>query len=75
MPWIQMNIVDVIAIRTTGFVLRAIVCGERGVYVVAIEDRAVSFGNQFVVCYIGGFCTVFVSLPHIRYLKYFISSS
>jgi hypothetical protein len=30
MPWIQMNIVDVIAIRTTGFVLRAIVCVGRG---------------------------------------------
>jgi hypothetical protein len=61
MTWIQLNIVDVIPIRTTSFVLR--------------EDHAVSFGNLFVICYIGWFCTVFVSLPHIRYLKYFITSS
>jgi hypothetical protein len=29
----------------------------------------------FVICYIGCFCTVFVSLPRIRYLEYFITSS
>jgi hypothetical protein len=61
MTWIQLNIVDVIPIRTTSFMLR--------------EDHAVSFGNLFVICYIGWFCTLFVSLPHIRYLKYFITSS
>ena len=75
MPWIQMNIADVIAIRTTGFVLRAFVCVGRGIYVASIEDHAVSFGNMFVIWYIGWFCTVFVPLPHIRYLKYFITSS
>ena len=54
--------------------VRLCVWGE-GVYVSAIEDHAVSFGNMFVIWYIGWFCTVFVSLPHIRYLKYFITSS
>jgi hypothetical protein len=49
MPWIQMNIADVIAIRPTGFVLRAFLCGGRGVYVAAIEDHSVSFGNMFVI--------------------------
>ena len=29
----------------------------------------------FVICYIGCFCTVFVSLPRIRYFEYFITSS
>ena len=49
MPWIQMNIADVIAIRATGFVLSAFVCVGRGVYVAAIEDHLVSFGNMFVI--------------------------
>jgi hypothetical protein len=49
MPWIQMNIADVIDIRPTGFVFRAFVYVGRGVYVAAIEDHAVSFGNMFVI--------------------------
>ena len=42
-----------------------------------IEDHAVSSGNLFlfVICYIGWFCAVFVSLPHMRFLEYFITSS
>jgi hypothetical protein len=40
-----------------------------------IKDHAVSSGNLFIICYIGWFCIVFMSLPHIRCLEYFITSS
>jgi hypothetical protein len=51
------------------------VCVGRGWRSRCIKDHAVSSGNLFVICYIGWFCIVFVSLPHIRFLEYFITSS
>ena len=71
MPWIQMNIL-IWLLLCWGLRLR-VVCGE-GVSR-CIEDHAVSSVNLFVICYIGWFCIVFMSLPHIRCLEYFITSS
>ena len=58
-------------VEATGIVL--CVWGEGGSR--CIQDHVVSFVNLFVICCIGWFCTVFVSLPHIGNLEYFITSS
>jgi hypothetical protein len=62
-------------VGATGFVLCVFVCVGRGWRSRCIKDHVVSSGNLFVICYIGWFCIVFVSLPHIRCLKYFFTSS
>ena len=59
--------VDVIALMgpPASYCVCVCVCGEEGVSR-CIEDHAVSSGNLFVTCYIGWFCTVFVSLPLVE---------
>ena len=59
-------------VGATGFVLCVWGGGWRSC---CIKDYAVSSGNLFVICYIGWFCIIFVSLPHIRCLEYFITST
>ena len=62
-------------VGATSFVLCVFVCVGREWRSRCIKDHAASFGNLFVICYIGWFCIVFVSLPHIHCLEYFITSS
>ena len=62
MPWIQMNILMWLFLCWSHRL--RIVCGGRRCWSRCIENHAVSFRNLFVICYIGLFCTFFVSLPH-----------